>query len=138
MLRTQLLTAVVPHCGAGESHDAYLSIPGGQRLFGVSVFPESGQQEEAADALRPRLQPTLWFRAQEIRHRGRPEDIRLRCRFYPGCLASKNSRALYVCLCGHVCVVGEFGFPGAKGCVDAKRVWPRLRGEMCVSGQGPF
>lgn len=50
----------------------------------------------------------------------------------------QNLRALYVCLYGHVCVVGEFGFPGAKGCVDAKRVWPRLRGEMCVSGQGPF
>lgn len=122
MLRTQLLTAVVPHCGVGESHDAYLSIPGGQRLFGVSVFPESGQQEEAADALRPRLQPTLWFRAQEIRHRGRPEDIRLRCRFYPGCLASKGQQetlseftctlclSVRACMCG-----GGIWLPRGKG-----------------------
>lgn len=50
----------------------------------------------------------------------------------------KYLHALYVRLCGHACVVWEFGFPGPKGCVDAKRVWPRLRGKMWVSGQGPF
>lgn len=35
----------------GESDDAYLSVPGGCGLLGVSVFLESGQQEEAADPL---------------------------------------------------------------------------------------
>lgn len=113
---------MVPHCGVGESHDAYLSIPGGQRLFGVSVFPESGQQEEAADALRPRLQPALWFRAQEIRHRGRPEDIRLRCRFYPGCLASKGQQETLseftwtLCLSVRACMRGGgIWLPRGKG-----------------------
>lgn len=82
----------VSFCGLGESHDAYLSIPGGQRLLRVSVLSESGQQEEAADSLRPCLQPALQFRAQEIRHCGCPQDIRLRCRFHPGFLASKHQQ----------------------------------------------
>lgn len=49
----------------------------------------------------------------------------------------KDLRA-HVCLCVDVCVVWESGFLGPKGCVDTKRVWPRLRGRMRVSGQGPF
>lgn len=37
----------------------------------------------------------------------------------------------------NVCV--GIWLPGAKGCgLMGKRVWPRLRGKMHVSGQGPF
>lgn len=91
-------------CGSGESDDAYLSISGDCRLLRVTVLLESGQQEKAADALRPSIQPTLQFRTQEIRYCGRPKDIRLRCCFYPGCLTSKGRAGVvyYMCVC--VCV----------------------------------
>lgn len=62
---------------SGESDDANLSVPGGCGLVRVAVLLESGQQEEAADPLRPRVQPALQFGPSEIRHRGRPKDIRL-------------------------------------------------------------
>lgn len=92
----------LPLCGLGESDDAYLSISGDRGLLRVTVLLESGQQEEAADPLRPSIQPTLRFRAQEVRHCGRPKDICLRCCFYPGCLTSKQGTcvcATCVCVC---------------------------------------
>lgn len=128
-------------CGVGESDDAHLSISGGCRLLRVSVFLESGQQEEAADPLWPRVQPTLQFRTQEICYRGRPKDIRLRCCFYPGCLTSKVQQEIGTIYsmrwCVYVCVVWEFSLSRANGCLYADRVWPGLREKnACLGSEG--
>lgn len=133
-------------CGLGESDDAYLSISGGWRLLRVSVLLESGQQEEAADPLRPRVQPTLQFRTQEIRHCGRPKDIRLRCCFYPGCLTSKGTvgNVYYMCvLCMYACVVfkvscGNSTPQGQRDVFMLAGCGQRLREKMPVLGQGAF
>lgn len=112
----------------GESDDAYLPISGGCRLLRVSVLLESGQQEEAADPLRPCVQPALQFRTQEICHSGRSKDIRLRCRFYPGCITSK-AKAYALCLRAWMyvfllSVIWEFGLSRVKGRLFAGRAWP--------------
>lgn len=125
-------------CGVGESNDAYLSISGGCRLLRVSVFLESGQQEEAADPVRPGVQPTLQFRTQEICHCGRPKDICLRCCFYPGCLTSKGQQEIgTICVFACICVVWEFSLSRAKGCLYAQRVWRGLREQnACLGSEG--
>lgn len=91
-----ILTAHLVLSGLGESDDAYLPISGGYRRLGVPVLLESGQPKEAADPLRPCVQPTLQLRTQEICHGGGPKDIRLRCCFYPGCLASKLTLFIFL------------------------------------------